>query len=347
MNPSANRGRFFPGLHLLRACAALAVLVQHSGFYAAKNSGVAFTTILKIDFGRLGVLAFFCLSGFVIALQRRLPAAEFALRRVVRIYPGWWASWVISAWLVSLVHEPATFTLWTALLLPAGNLPATWVMIWSLLFEVFFYALAGALFALRLRDDSLSIVMLAWILLIHVAEPYLAGLPYPALPGIRMPISQYNQLFALGVLCALNLHRLQGIASTQLLAVAIAAWIVMQLCPEIPNAKGVLACGVSICAVLLAMTRIDSIWPLAQWLGDWSYGLFLMHYSVVYIVGVVLEPHHPSTGMLWGILFAAGLVAGLAFGFADHWLYRRTSAAAIEAWRGFRRRYAAAGQIAD
>ncbi|HVN87542.1 MAG TPA: acyltransferase [Candidatus Binatia bacterium] len=335
MSDSTDR-RFFPGLHALRAGAALLVLVQHSGFFAAKNSGVSFTTILRIDFGRLGVLTFFCLSGFVIALQRHSPLSEFAVRRILRIYPGFWAAWVISAGLVSLVNEPASFTLRIALLLAPANVPATWVPIWSLFFEVFFYAFAWALFAMRLPDRSLSLVILAWILLIHVAEPYLAGLSYVFLPGVWMPISQYNQLFALGMLCALNFNRLQDIEPMYLLAVAITAWIVMRLCPDIPDARGVLACGVAICAVMLAMARIDSIWPLAQRLGDWSYGLFLMHYSVVYVAGVVLQRLHPSTGLLWVILFAVGLVGGLSFGFADYWLYRRISTVAVRTLRGLR-----------
>jgi peptidoglycan/LPS O-acetylase OafA/YrhL len=323
-------------VHLLRGCAALAVLLQHSGYFVAEYSGTDFKALLKVDFGTLGVLTFFCISGFVIGLIRHTRTEEFAIRRILRIYPPFWVAWLISAGLVSLIGKHTDFSLWTALLLPSDNLPAIYVTMWTLIFEVFFYAFAGVLFALRLSDRALTIVMLAWILLIQYMQGYIDGQRF-FIPGAFIPIAQYNQLFALGLLCAVNLDKTNRFSALQFLVVAIVAATIMRFLPPLPDAGRSLIFGVSICGVMLAMTRISTIGFVGTKLGDISYGLFLIHFSVICSLGAALKPYQFSAGFLWVILFAAGLCAGIAFGLVDHWFYRRSANVVVKWLRSIRR----------
>ena len=70
--------QFFPGVHGLRALAAMTVLFSHAIYFA--NGHVA--TPGQVWLGRAGVMLFFAISGFVIALQRRKPVpASFSIVR--------------------------------------------------------------------------------------------------------------------------------------------------------------------------------------------------------------------------------------------------------------------------
>ena len=62
---------FFRGIHALRAIAVTLVVIQHAGF-AAKDY-LVFGYDIDNDYfvwGRVGVILFFAIYGFVIALQR-------------------------------------------------------------------------------------------------------------------------------------------------------------------------------------------------------------------------------------------------------------------------------------
>ena len=58
--------------------------------------------ISQIDIGRIGVVVFFLISGFVIPFSIKpasaAPVAGFVIRRVFRIYPAYWLSVPLAAW---------------------------------------------------------------------------------------------------------------------------------------------------------------------------------------------------------------------------------------------------------
>ena len=122
---------YYPGIGALRGIAAVLVVVQHGGMFATQAAGVPFTSLLKIDFGALGVLTFFIISGFVIGLNRHLPTGEFLLRRGLRIYPAFWAAYALSAAIVWLVGMKTGFS-WTALFLwPQTGYPTIHITFWT------------------------------------------------------------------------------------------------------------------------------------------------------------------------------------------------------------------------
>jgi peptidoglycan/LPS O-acetylase OafA/YrhL len=78
--------RFSLYLDLARACAALAVVVAHFGYFHIFDDA----QIARIpDFGREAVIAFFVLSGFVIAYSaehKNLTARSYVVARAARLY---------------------------------------------------------------------------------------------------------------------------------------------------------------------------------------------------------------------------------------------------------------------
>lgn len=146
----------------LRGVAILSVLGFHyfSCFQSVYPYGSAWADFPLFRWGHLGVLLFFAISGFVIAmtLERCTGLADFAVRRFARLWPTMLLCSVLSYATLSLLPSP-----WTPK--PADFLPsltfidgAVWnklvpglhggwidIAYWSLFVEVRFYALAALL----------------------------------------------------------------------------------------------------------------------------------------------------------------------------------------------------------
>ena len=221
-------GAYYPGVSALRGFAALLVVVQHAGYLAAKTAEVNYFDVVKIDLGLFGIVIFFTISGFVIGLNRHLPTGEFIVRRALRIYPAYWVAYATSALILLLVGKSTGFSWAAVFLLPSRTYPNVDLPIWTLVFEVFFYALAAAMFSLRLSDRALAGFALCWIIAIAHMQPYVTQ---PAQPGALIPVAQYNIFFALGLLCALKLDWLSRFTVSQLLGVAVVATAVLPLLP--------------------------------------------------------------------------------------------------------------------
>src|SRR6218665_2704395 len=96
--PTAQR---FAHIDSLRALAALLVLWMHSSgnlwmFSAPSMQHKLFDIAYLLDFGRLGVVLFFAISGFVIPSSLSGNKADkcwrFVIKRLFRLYPLYWLS---------------------------------------------------------------------------------------------------------------------------------------------------------------------------------------------------------------------------------------------------------------
>jgi len=127
-------------IHLLRFIAAAGVVVHHSEVLARWN----------IVVGSAGVDLFFVISGIVIGLSTppEMSIRDFLVRRFIRIYPLYWIATAV----------------WLAYVIPVGGMPTVehiarssllfpdlsrewfpvYVPAWTLVFEVFFYAVFAA-----------------------------------------------------------------------------------------------------------------------------------------------------------------------------------------------------------
>jgi peptidoglycan/LPS O-acetylase OafA/YrhL len=193
----------------LRAVACLLVIWQHvsESYRGIASSGFWISDVANhFDFGRIGVVAFFAISGFVIPGSLRGPRLEtvvnFAFRRFWRLYPAFWFSLplgVLSVW-----------TLWgkqASLSMVIANLtmvPSLWGQdyamghYWTLEVELVFYA-ACALLHLVARHMGF-----------FVAAPAFVGLMLleflgirPAAPGHWHVIFLNLAVMALGWCCRL------------------------------------------------------------------------------------------------------------------------------------------------
>jgi len=144
-------------LEAVRGVAASAVLVQH--LLAGEFPAYRDWTRHHLDLGRVGVVAFFLVSGYVIPLSLSGQTLRtFAVRRFFRLYPVYW----VALPLYALVHvDPigAHVTVPLVVLNAAmaqGLIGAVSILppAWTLSIELIFYAQSAAAKARRLLDAA-------------------------------------------------------------------------------------------------------------------------------------------------------------------------------------------------
>ena len=155
----------------MRGIAAIAVLLQH-GLTTKLEMGADKLASFFTYFGPTGVDIFFVISGFIIAKTAasdasadRRAAADFAIRRVIRIYPLYWIvlslSILASFWIpMSAPSMPMA----SATSLVTLTTTANWFVppAWTLAFEIYFYA--GVVVILIIAPRFLFLAILLWML---------------------------------------------------------------------------------------------------------------------------------------------------------------------------------------
>lgn len=157
----------------VRGIAALAVVYFHLAFFFCSRGtrlwDFAFFTEF-LDAGKVGVVAFFIVSGMVIpnSLTRESadPLRRFALRRFFRLYPAYWLSALLALaglFLMEGKDWPGPFFLWRgdgaplwptftvnlSMLQQFVGVPNLVGVYWTLQIELIFYVLCAVLFARR------------------------------------------------------------------------------------------------------------------------------------------------------------------------------------------------------
>jgi peptidoglycan/LPS O-acetylase OafA/YrhL len=174
-----------------RAIAATAVIVQHVGELVSPL--FKSWTADCLDLGRVGVLLFFVISGFVIpfTLERGRSLRQFWINRVFRLYPLYWLSLALALLVGVLLHESrpalrhepvlAALTNFT-MLQDYFGVPDVLGLYWTLAYELAFYVALSLLFAVRLsRYADLLLIPIAGshllnVVLGHAAFGYLKGM---------------------------------------------------------------------------------------------------------------------------------------------------------------------------
>jgi peptidoglycan/LPS O-acetylase OafA/YrhL len=157
----------------LRGIAVLMVVWVHTGyafsdsFYKIGADSFFFKLADQIHIGRIGVVLFFCISGFVIpgSLRGSLGSGlkRFMIHRILRLYPAYWLSIVIFIYLI----WDAPVRKWTWGLVAANStMVPQWLgyeMIigsyWTLHIEVLFYIICSLLFVLKILNKEKTIVV--------------------------------------------------------------------------------------------------------------------------------------------------------------------------------------------
>ncbi|MEH2491844.1 acyltransferase family protein [Bradyrhizobium sp. AZCC 2230] len=306
----------FPGIQALRAIAATLVVFQHAAYMASLSAP---QISISPDFGRVGVILFFVISGFVIALQRAKPVPEFAIQRALRIYPGYWLALLIEACFFFAIHRVVAATPASVLLYPAtASSDFTSIPYWTLVFEVAFYAVAAITFAARLSDLTLTVLCVAWIAAIHLFSHDPASVTEYGFPGLSLLLSAVAQNFPMGVICAINYHQLRRIGPVPLLIIGAVAFAASFHLTELSRPR-IFCVGLSSCCVLLAFAHLRAP-RIVMALGDISYGIYLMHFpAMVFAASFVTLP--------LAAMFSWGMIASASFGLLEHKLYNTLKAA--------------------
>jgi peptidoglycan/LPS O-acetylase OafA/YrhL len=319
----AESRQFYPGIHALRIVAATMVAFEHARFVSNGYDGGPPHLFYP---GRTGVYLFFAISGFVIALQRNKPIGEFVRHRFLRIYPSFWIAIAIEAVFRVTTSRPIGITASEVLLYPSTlTCDFTAIPYWSLVFEVVFYTLAALVFAMRLSDRTLTILAVAWILAVNLFASNPANVVEYGSPGWSILLSAVVQIFPIGLLCGIHFDRLRRLGRWPYAIAAPLAYLVGLTFPGLSTLY-LFFMGMSGAFLIAAVADLSIKSQLVRLLGDASYGLYLLHFPTAVLVATVY-----STGVGLGWLFSACMIAGIAFGIFDHWLYR--SLIKLTGWR--------------
>ena len=339
--------RRFGGLDALRALAALSILEFHAvGIYARGSAPDAWTHdwVARLD---VGVPIFFLLSGFLLyrpfaraRAERRQPSVRnYAWRRVLRIFPGYWVALVVAVLALGLSGALAPRYL---LLLQsyskdtvAGGLPQAW----TLCVEVAFYAFLPLWAALVRRTNAPELPALALLFAVSLAYKLVVlgavvGDHVGAVDPWIIALPAYWDMFAMGMALAVVSTRRAIPGHPAMWWLAAAALFVLSAKGAglaHPSVEGFthtqvmvrhyLYAGIAFCVLAAGLTgpRPLEAAPLRA-LGRISYGIYLYHLTVLGLLGkwdlAQLEDHvHPY--ILWSAFGIAGtLVLAAASWFA-------------------------------
>lgn len=297
-------GSILPGVQVLRAVAALMVVLHHAELSVLLGFGFARVPILLV--GSAGVDIFFVISGFIMLVSsRRLfgapgGARTFLLRRLIRIVPLYWA--VTSIYVAAFLFAPAalgravsgatmaaSYLFWPQVGLD-GTFHPVLVVGWTLNYEMFFYAL----FALAVALPQPRAVLVVTVgLLAVVALAKLSGPPSSPLAFWGEPIVLE---FAAGIALGLAYERRLFVPITVAILVACvaAATFVAQIGQPIPGGwprlmlYGLPALSLVGSVVLARPNERRSRLPASLvFLGDASYSLYLVHLLALTAVRLV------------------------------------------------------------
>lgn len=296
---------FKQNIHYLRGLAALSVAFFHAALFHQSEYGAGIMPQAVLDlFGIYGVAIFFAISGYLMSslIQSQSPI-EFICRRVLRIYP----LFILATVAIMVAHPKiwAEYNLASMSLAPIGETKYPLGKIeWTLVYEVFFYV---ALFVVSLIGLRRYVSIIAGIWAVVVITAVCAGvseIPFPTL--LELPFRPVCIGLAGGLL-APHLGRIGAIPS---LLIAIASPIAVLLISALEFK--LLVAGIGAVFLIAAIIRLPVFVPLVvrpifKKLGDWSYGLYLIHVPVLFIS---YQPFFKAFGPSYLPLRIAAAVAG-------------------------------------
>jgi peptidoglycan/LPS O-acetylase OafA/YrhL len=334
-------------IDLLRFLAALSVVFYHYTFrgYAADGlSSMPFTWLSPFaKYGYLGVELFFLISGFVVLMTAEAArrVRDFAISRIVRLYPAYWACCTITCAAILAFGAPTQVITLDQYLVNMTMLTGLTKFqlidgaYWSLLVEIRFYALVAVLLAVGKIHQAQRFLVI-WLVatisleLLPILAQQINWVPPDALRYIRyLLIVNYSAYFIAGATCYLLWSK--G-ATAGKICIITACWVLAlyQAKPTLGEFEAYYKTTIRtdivfgiitiffLIMVIIAMRKTGSLaryrWPMA---GAISYPLYLIHQNIGYII---LNHFHPKVSqhlLLWSTLIFVLLASYLVHRFVE------------------------------
>jgi len=178
----------------LRGIASLLVVVLHLWLSVFKNyhisQSVSIRTVTSIvygyiDFGKIGVVAFFMISGYVIPYSLKGKSlAQFFTTRFFRLYPAYWFS-ILTLVIVAGIPPVKDLLINITMLQRFVGVNDLIGAFWTLQIELIFYFLCAALHYFNLLENDRAIIKCVYALIIM--SLLLAVARY--FTGIKLPVA--------------------------------------------------------------------------------------------------------------------------------------------------------------
>jgi exopolysaccharide production protein ExoZ len=288
----------FPSIQILRALAALAIVLHHAfneadGLMRKLGGSFAHQYSWPLE---AGVDLFFVISGFVMVVASRdffgkaSSIWPFLRRRMARVVPIYWA--VLALYLCLLftgvvplnrvlpdVAEILTSFAFIPYLRPDGFVQPVYGLGWTLNYEIFFYLL----FALTLPlKRALAVpVLIGLLMLITMIGPFVSVSQTAVYFWTRPIVLEFGLGALIGQMTLGGLRLSRG-AGAAMALVALAILILGKVAPDLIPRERVLLYGLPAALLVMAGLAFDEhlehpgLRPL-QALGDASYALYLLH----------------------------------------------------------------------
>jgi peptidoglycan/LPS O-acetylase OafA/YrhL len=327
----------FAHIDSLRAIAALLVVWAHTSelfvlFSAPSIQNQLYHVAYLMDFGRVGVVIFFAISGFVIPTSlrgNRLECCrEFLIKRLLRLYPIYWLSipfGLITLWYIWGKEISLSTILWNLTMMQeAAGHPAVQGQYWTLQAELVFYGLCVLVFLQGVLRSAVTLSLLIFgmsalffvpMALEFVGRPLSVAIhPAVTLLALNLGVMFWGALFRIWydrtpmpVLAKLSLFGYVG-CWLVMATVGVAYYLLVKTDIKILRFPIPYALGVAMFAGLVIYGKFKS--ALLVWLGTISYSLYLFHPVVMYSLSWLIQ--HSEIDWLKGWPIAGYMLVTLA-----------------------------------
>lgn len=286
----------------LRAVAALLVVWMHvsESFHGLSPQTEAsrwlYDVAALLDIGRVGVVTFFVISGFVIpfSVQPDRPRAgwDFVVRRAFRIYPAYWLSVAAGAyachWLWGREFSISEFLVNLTLLQGFVGVRSAQGLYWTLGVELVFYAVCLVfLLTGSIRNYRRIALFSTTLTLVVAVSLVIRALGRPALGFDVLPWFVYLAIMSMGTLLRAwhdgeLRERIPRACLWGLLAFYLAAFPLLSTWAAKLPWQLTVPYSIGVAIFVLGMTVVRITHPVMAWLGRISYSIYLFHAAVFY-----------------------------------------------------------------
>ena len=359
MSDVINAKERFHFLDGLRGIASLMIVVHH-----AFTANIVKALIIRgypnagfylAYFTQSGVELFFVLSGVVLLRpylrgQREFKTLDYLVRRIKRIYPPYLVALLFAAGVCWYIHAYPTWYntkvyhmvfYWPEILRESViiNFDGQYYNLawWSLGIEMLFYFLVPVLLLFftgkKLISDLRVVVLIMFTLGLSLALQYWLTERHPDIYSYKKVVSnifqslRYPVCFLMGILLAARDFTIRQ-AGLFIVSGCILVVLSRFLLPLENPGYGLIYAGIITIAFSRHPFRKFLSSPLMLWLGERSYSLFLVHFSVFYLMDSIAA-HFTATGTTAYALLSRGagipaafFAAMLLFYYVERWQAR-------------------------